>query len=96
MDGPFLNKLTWNIAHGLPAKRFSGSPGLRRTAQQKLRLVQMAATLNDLRIPPGNRLKQLSGDRNDQYSIRVNDTWRICFRWNGYTTSDIELTNHYT
>lgn len=52
-------------------------------AMRKLAMLHRAATLNDLRVPPGNRLEPMQGNRKGQYSIRVNKQWRICFRWTG-------------
>ncbi len=54
---------------------------VRRIALRKLRLLDAAVSLEDLRVPPGNRLEKLKGDRAGQYSIRINDQWRICFEW---------------
>lgn len=61
-------------------------------AQRKLKQLGAAATLDFLRVPPGNRLEQLSGDRNGQWSIRINDQWRICSRWEG-NAYDVEITD---
>ncbi|MFD4433002.1 type II toxin-antitoxin system RelE/ParE family toxin [Nocardia sp. NPDC058497] len=66
----------WNLTY---VKRFS--PQLSRQARIKMQLIDAAGSLNDLRVPPGNRLEKLSGDRGGQHSIRVNDQWRLCFRW---------------
>ncbi|MGH9336893.1 MAG: type II toxin-antitoxin system RelE/ParE family toxin, partial [Vicinamibacteria bacterium] len=57
------------------------STAVQRLAQRKLAILDAAETLDDLKIPPGNRLEKLKGDREGQHSIRVNDQWRICFRW---------------
>jgi toxin HigB-1 len=66
-----------------------------RPALRKLRIVHRAATLDDLRAPPGNRLELLRGDRAGQYSIRVNDQFRICFRWEDGDAFDVELTDYH-
>jgi toxin HigB-1 len=58
----------------------------------KLLIINAAETLNDLRVPPGNRLEQLRGDRAGQYSIRINDQWRICFSWTTFGAADVEIT----
>jgi toxin HigB-1 len=57
-------------------------------------MLDAAETLADLRVPPGNRLEKLMGDRAGQYSIRVNQQWRICFRWTGAGPEDIEITGY--
>ena len=69
--------------------------GLRRTMLRKLVALDAAESLEDLRIPPGNRLEQLRGDRAGQYSIRVNDRWRVCFRWRDGDAYDVELVDYH-
>jgi proteic killer suppression protein len=64
-------------------------------AQRKLASVDAADVLQDLRVPPGNRLEKLSGDRVGQYSIRVNDQWRICFEWSAGDAFDVEITDYH-
>lgn len=66
-----------------------------RVALRKLRLLHRARTLRDLMAPPNNRLEKLSGDRAGQYSIRVNDQYRICFRWQGSDAWDVEMTDYH-
>jgi len=66
-----------------------------RVALRRLRLLHRARTLDDLRIPPGNHLEALKGDRAGQYSIRVNDQYRICFRWKDGDAHDVELTDYH-
>ena len=68
---------------------------LARAAQRKLVVLHSAATLDVLRSPPGNRLEMLRGDREGQWSIRVNDQWRICFRWDGHDAWDVEFTDYH-
>jgi proteic killer suppression protein len=68
---------------------------LQRSALRKLELLHAAAGVEDLRIPPGNRLEQLKGDRRGQHSIRVNDQWRICFRWRNGDAEDVELVDYH-
>jgi toxin HigB-1 len=58
-------------------------------------IINAAETLNDLRVPPGNRLEQLRGDRAGQYSIRINDQWRICFTWTPQGAADVEITDYH-
>lgn len=66
-----------------------------RRALRKLVMLDAAETLDDLRIPPSNRLEKLSGDRKGHYSVRVNDQWRICFRWSGGNAEDVELVDYH-
>jgi toxin HigB-1 len=68
---------------------------VQRTALRKLRQLDAAMTLDDLRVPPGNRLERLHGDRHDQHSIRINDQWRICFRWVGGDAHDVEIVDYH-
>ncbi len=74
-------------------KRFS--PELSRLAYNKLVLINAAESIDDLRVPPGNRLEKLAGARAGQYSIRVNDQWRICFRWDEGAAWDVELVDYH-
>ena len=71
------------------------SPDVQRMAQRKLAVVDAAESLQDLRVPPGNRLEKLSGDRDGQQSIRINDQWRICFRWRDGDAHDVEITDYH-
>jgi proteic killer suppression protein len=73
-------------------KRFSG---VEKQAQRKLDMLQAARDLNDLRSPPGNRLEALAGNRQGQHSIRVNDQWRICFRWTKEGPADVEIVDYH-
>jgi len=79
--------------------RREGSSKLPRDIQQvalrKLRMINNAKNLNDLRIPPANRLEKLIGDRAGQHSIRINDQWRICFTWKEGDASDVEITDYH-
>ncbi|WP_163542883.1 type II toxin-antitoxin system RelE/ParE family toxin [Occultella kanbiaonis] len=70
-------------------------PDIQRRAWNKLAILNNAATLNDLRVPPGNRLEQLRGDRAGQYSIRINQQWRICFRWSESGPEDVQLIDYH-
>jgi proteic killer suppression protein len=67
----------------------------RRAALRKLLILDAADAINDLRIPPGNRLEKLKGDRAGGYSIRVNQQWRICFRWTAAGPEDIEIVDYH-
>jgi proteic killer suppression protein len=64
-------------------------------ALRKLRMLNQARTLSDLRVPPANRLEALRGDRSGQHSIRINDQWRICFLWTGNGASDVEIVDYH-
>jgi proteic killer suppression protein len=68
---------------------------LRRAALRKLLILDAAESLDDLRVPPGNRLEKLVGDRKGQYSIRVNDQYRVCFRWEGGDAHDVEIVDYH-
>lgn len=71
------------------------SPELRRTARRKLLYLHDAAELKDLREPPGNRLEALKGKRKGSHSIRINDQWRIVFRWRTGNAFDVEVTDYH-
>jgi proteic killer suppression protein len=73
----------------------SVDPRVQRTALRKLRLLGAAIDLDELKLPPGNRLEALKGNRKGQYSIRVNDQWRICFRWREGGAEDVELVDYH-
>jgi len=64
-------------------------------AFRKLRMLNRALTLADLRVPPGNRLEMLRGDREDQYSIRINEQWRICFEWRDGDAYNVEIVDYH-
>ncbi len=70
-------------------------PEIQRTAQRKLRQLNAAERLDDLRVPPGNRLEKLTGSRSGAFSIRVNDQFRICFRCTGAGPTDVELVDDH-
>jgi proteic killer suppression protein len=74
----YRDKRTADFASG---KRVNAFSSIQRAARLKLDRLEAAITLNDLAMLPGNRLEKLKGDRRDQYSIRINDQWRICFEW---------------
>ncbi|MCV7229444.1 type II toxin-antitoxin system RelE/ParE family toxin [Mycolicibacterium komossense] len=80
----------WNRRH---VKKLS--PELSRLAYNKLVLINAAESINDLRVPPGNRLEKLTGDRAGQYSVRVNDQWRICFTWSASGAGNVELVDYH-
>ena len=68
---------------------------LQRAAKRKLLLLDAAESLDDLRVPPGTRLEKLAGDREGQHSIRVNDQYRGCFRWDGGEAHDVEIVDYH-
>ena len=68
---------------------------IQQVALRKLRMLNNAKNINDLFIPPANRLQKLSGNRAGQYSIRINDRWRICFAWQGGDAIDVEITDYH-
>ncbi|MCC6500487.1 MAG: type II toxin-antitoxin system RelE/ParE family toxin [Anaerolineales bacterium] len=68
---------------------------IQQVALRKLRMINNSISINDLRVPPANRLEKLSGDRAGQWSIRINDQWRICFRWEGSDAVDVEITDYH-
>jgi proteic killer suppression protein len=70
-------------------------PGVQRAALRKLRLLHNAASLNDLRVPPGNRLEALKGNRAGQHSIRINDQWRIVFSWTDGHAHEVEIVDYH-
>lgn len=88
----FKDKRTQQIWEGKAIKLDSA---LLRKAQLKLRYIHVAREVTDLRIPPGNRLEKLSGDRKGQHSIRVNQQWRICFRWRPNGAEDVEFVDYH-
>jgi proteic killer suppression protein len=69
--------------------------GIEKVARRKLRMLEDAETLEDLAAVPGNRFKPLAGDREGQYSIRINDQWRICFRWREGAAEDVEIVDYH-
>jgi toxin HigB-1 len=71
------------------------SPELSRLAYNKLVLINAAESIKDLRVPPGNRLEKLAGNRAGQYSVRVNDQWRICFTWSASGADNVELVDYH-
>ncbi len=68
---------------------------LEAVARRKLEQLHQAGQVDDLRVPPGNRLEALKGDRAGQYSIRVNDQFRVCFRWTGTDAEDVEIVDYH-
>jgi proteic killer suppression protein len=93
MIASFTDADTERVFHGLPSRRLP--PDLLRVALRKLTYLHAAHTLADLRVPPGNRLELLRGDRAGQHSIRVNDQWRICFTWQHGHAHDVEIVDYH-
>jgi proteic killer suppression protein len=80
---------------GVVSARGRSIRGIHRVALRKLRQVGSAVTLDDLRVPPGNRREALKGDRAGQYSMRINDQWRICFIWSEGGAYDVEIVDYH-
>lgn len=80
---------------------FSGGEGRRqwrpfvRVAERKLKMIHAAHSIADLKVPPNNRLEKLRGDRNGQYSIRINDQWRVCFQWRDGKAHRVEICDYH-
>jgi proteic killer suppression protein len=83
---------TESLSKGVRVRRFVN---IEAVARRKLRQLEIAARLEDLRVPPGNRLETLKGRRSGQYSIRVNDQWRVCFRWSDAGADDVEIVDYH-
>jgi proteic killer suppression protein len=83
---------TESLSKGVRVKRFVN---IATIARRKLRQLEIAGRLEDLRIPPGNRLEALKGDRAGQYSIRINDEWRVCFHWTKAGAEDVEIVDYH-
>ncbi len=88
----YRNADTYNLAHGIRVTEFLP---FERIALLKIRQLQAASCLSDLRVPPGNRLESLKGDRDGQYSIRVNDRYCVCFEWEDGFASNVEIVDYH-
>ena len=93
MISDFRCSETKKLVEGETSAQFP--PDIQQVARRKLRMIAAAVNLNDLRQPVGNRLEKLSGNRAGQYSIRINDQWRICFVWEEGNAAKVEITKHY-
>lgn len=92
----FGDGATAALYHGEPARRFRRyPPDILRGAKQKLDMLNASRSPQDLRSPPGNRLEQLRGDLSGYYSIRINDQWRIIFRWEGTDAHEVEIIDYH-
>jgi toxin HigB-1 len=89
----FADAETESLWNGKSVRRLP--PDLQRRALAKLQLINAAVELAFLRLPPGNRLEALVGDRKGQYSIRLNDQWRICFVWTGADAEEVEIVDYH-
>jgi proteic killer suppression protein len=88
------NSVTEAVAAGKAPKGFPAD--ILKAAQRKLRMIQDAEVLEDLLAPPGNRLEALKGDRKGQYSIRINNQWRVCFIWRDGDAYDVEIVDYHS
>ena len=88
----FRSTDTERLASGQRVRRFVN---IERVARRKLRQLQIANRLEDLRVPPGNRLEALKGNRVGQYSIRINDQYRLCFRWTNAGAEEVEIVDYH-
>ena len=92
----FKDNATADLYHGRATKRVRRfPPNVKRVALRKLDILNAAHKLEDLREPPGNRLKALKGNLSGYHSIRVNDQWRIMFRWEGNNVVDVSLVDYH-
>jgi len=80
------------VSKGQRIRRFVN---IATVARRKLRQLEIAVCLEDLRVSPGNRLEALKGDRSGQHSIRINDQWRLCFRWTGAGAENVEIVDYH-
>jgi len=87
----FRSKDTAKLAAGFRVGRFIK---IERAAQRKLAMLAAATDVNDLRVPPSNHLEKLHGDRTGQYSIRINDQWRLCFEWKNGHAQNVEIVDY--
>ena len=93
MERRFKDKDAERLFRGLLVRRLP--PDIQRRGRMRLQRVVTAGALSDLRLPPSHRLEALSGSRQGQHSIRINDQWRVCFRWTGDGAVDIEVTDYH-
>ncbi len=92
MIASYADKDTEKLSLGYRVRAFVS---FERVALRKLRQLQAAAALDDLRVPPGNRLEALKGNRAGQYSIRINDQFRVCFAWRDGAAHDVEIVDYH-
>ena len=89
----FAGHETELVRQGIRSKRLP--PDVQRLGLRKLQMLEAAERVDDLRVPPGNRLEALKGNRSGQWSIRINDQWRICFRWVNDNAEDVEIVDYH-
>ena len=89
----FRDRETAKVWDGERSRRLPGD--IQDAALRKLRLLNRSSVLDELRVPPGNRLEALSGDRKGQHSIRINQQWRVCFRWSDGGCDDVEICDYH-
>ena len=89
----FRDRDTERLFQRRPVRKLGA--GVQRVALRKLRMLDAATTLDDLRLPPGNRLEKLRGERAGQHSIRINQQWRICFRWRSGDAYEVEIVDYH-
>jgi toxin HigB-1 len=93
MIASFSDRDTARLFDRQPVRRFPAA--LRSVMLRKLLLLDAAVALDELRVPPGNRLEKLKGDRAGQHSIRINQQWRVCFRWRDGAAHDVEIVDYH-
>ena len=89
----FADKKSEKVYIGEYSKEYSLE--IQNQARKKLRMINNAINLEDLKVPPGNKLESLKGNRKGQYSIRINDQWRICFIWKGNNAHSVEIVDYH-
>jgi proteic killer suppression protein len=89
----FRDRETERLFDRNPSRKLGAN--VQRAALRKLRILDAAVTLQDLRVPPGNRLEKLKGNRAGQHSIRINDQWRVCYVWDSGDAYDVEITDYH-
>jgi proteic killer suppression protein len=89
----WANNETEEIWNGFFVKKWPHD--IQRIAKRKLVHIHAAKVIEDLRIPPGNRLEKLSGDRKDYWSIRINDQWRVCFKWENGNAFEVQIVDYH-
>jgi proteic killer suppression protein len=89
----FRDRDTERLFQRRPVRKLGSD--IQKVALRKLRMLDAATVLDDLRLPPGNRLEKLKGDRAGQHSVRINQQWRICFRWRSGDAYDVEIVDYH-
>ena len=93
MIASYADEDTAKLADGIRVKKFEA---IAKPARRRLEILKAAISLQDLRVPPGNRLEALSGKRKGQYSIRINDQYRICFKWEDRNAYGVEIVDYHS